>query len=638
MGGKSSSGTAGYRYFLAGVHAVVCMGVADYIKQLRADGKTAWSGENDGTTTISINRPDLFGGDAQEGGWVGDIDVLPGGPAQTTNTTLTDKRGTNIPAYRRVTSLVFKSFNFGANNPNFKPFSVLVQRILKAWDGSAQWYSATAEIPAGLVPGDGVTTGLTNGATVTQVTAFDYFNAADGAFGAGPVYRLAFQNTYADGAALTALTSVYQSDLDTTLNTWTMDAQNPSSPSRAWATDPLSGLSGNRDGYVIVHGVPTFGTDSTYQMLDLSEILAAGVNHSGVQIRATIELAEVNATIGISAYDADGNGFPDLASPTNVVVRSVNGTSGSFQTGDSGWATVPAGKRFIRLEISAGANLVYRDARVYLKSSDDLMNMNPVHIIREVQTTPVIGEGQPTADIDDINYRAVADTLFAEGFGLSYKWAPGNETPADFLQRVRNTINASHFVHRRTGLWTLKLHRDDYTVGSLTTYTEGGDVLSSDLSYEQRDDLPNKIVARYYDRNIRDFATVSATNPAAYQQTGLTKINEVDHSGITEASLGSRVCERDLRTASTPKIKGTLVCKRTMAGLHPGDVFLFDSTVQGLSQVVFRVLEVDEGERSQGKGRAGCQFVGRLALQRSGQQPVDRCCDRGCSRDPAPCL
>ena len=120
MGGKSSSATTGYRYFLAGVHAVVCMGVADYIKQLRADGKTAWSGENDGTTTISINRPDLFGGDAQEGGWVGDIDVLPGGPAQTTNTTLTDQRGTNIPAYRRVTSLVFKSFNFGANNPYFK--------------------------------------------------------------------------------------------------------------------------------------------------------------------------------------------------------------------------------------------------------------------------------------------------------------------------------------------------------------------------------------------------------------------------------------------------------------------------------------------------------------------------------------
>ena len=48
--------------------------------------------------------------------------------------------------------------------------------------------------------------------------------------------------------------------------------------------------------------------------------------------------------------------------------------------------------------------------------------MNPAHIIYECLTDRTWGRGYSSAEIDDASFRAAADTLYAENFGLSILW------------------------------------------------------------------------------------------------------------------------------------------------------------------------------------------------------------------------
>jgi hypothetical protein len=90
-GWQQQKQTVGYRYRM-GLHLVLCQGPVDAVQEIQMGDRTAW-GDADraplssghGLTSLSINKPTLFGGDEREGGVVGTIDVLPGGPGQGRN-------------------------------------------------------------------------------------------------------------------------------------------------------------------------------------------------------------------------------------------------------------------------------------------------------------------------------------------------------------------------------------------------------------------------------------------------------------------------------------------------------------------------------------------------------------------------
>ncbi len=112
MGGSSKKQTVGYRYRM-GLHLVLCQGPVDAVQEIQMGERTAWGDANraplssgHGLTSIGINQPYLFGGDEREGGVVGTIDVLPGGPTQMRNDYLMSRLGSAIPAFRGVLSLL----------------------------------------------------------------------------------------------------------------------------------------------------------------------------------------------------------------------------------------------------------------------------------------------------------------------------------------------------------------------------------------------------------------------------------------------------------------------------------------------------------------------------------------------------
>lgn len=159
--GKSSSATVGYHYRPA-YHAGLGRGEIDAFLEFRGGDRTAWAGVLTASGAITINAPNLFGGEKDQGGIAGDVDVMFGEADQEPNPYLIATFGPQIPAWRGVATLVFKGGRYGAMNPYPQKASYKIRKILKGWDGEGCWYPEKAEIvyAGAFVPGIVIESGL----------------------------------------------------------------------------------------------------------------------------------------------------------------------------------------------------------------------------------------------------------------------------------------------------------------------------------------------------------------------------------------------------------------------------------------------------------------------------------------------
>lgn len=175
--GSSKKQTVGYRYYM-GIHMGLCHGPVDALLAIEAGGRTAWSGSQTAFGTITVDAPELWGGEDREGGVAALVDVMMGAPDQQPNDYLASQQGADQPAYRGLFGVVVRGpssptgisagteeVNIGGsifpallnrpsglvavNNPYLKPWAFRVRRILQGWLGGSPWYSAKASIDLG---------------------------------------------------------------------------------------------------------------------------------------------------------------------------------------------------------------------------------------------------------------------------------------------------------------------------------------------------------------------------------------------------------------------------------------------------------------------------------------------------------
>lgn len=142
--GKGSNATTGYKYFF-GIHMGISRGPVDEILEVRVGDKTAWTGSATASTTISINAPELFGGDKQEGGIVGTADIMMGEATQTAPAGLVAMLGHALPGFRKMATMFFNG-QIASNSPYPKVWKHRVRRALKGWQDDAPWYPEKAII------------------------------------------------------------------------------------------------------------------------------------------------------------------------------------------------------------------------------------------------------------------------------------------------------------------------------------------------------------------------------------------------------------------------------------------------------------------------------------------------------------
>lgn len=224
---------------------------------------------------------------------------------------------------------------------------------------------------------------------------------------------------------------------------------------------------------------------------------------------------------------------------------------------------------------------------------------NAAHIIYECLTNTDWGMGENTGSVDAANFNEIAQTLYDEQFGLSLLWTT-QASIEDFITEILNHIQATLYVHPRTGKWTMTLLRGDYDAGTLPVFDESN---SRVTSFKRRGygEVANEI-------------TVTWTNPENEQGEGVT-IQDLgaitaqggqiisasrEYRGIRNAELAATVCQRDLRSASYPLASVEAELDREGWDIVPGAVIKLSSEEDGFANVVFRVVTVNYGRVTSG--------------------------------------
>lgn len=532
MGGGSKSQTVGYKYYL-GMHMVLCHGPVDAVGQMRADDRIAWEGINSGGTSF-ISNEGLFGGESREGGVSGNVDVNMG-TSSSANGYLQSKIGVNTPPFKGVVSAIFKQVYMGMN-PYLKPWSFMTKRIHKTTGGATQWYDAKAEIPTTVL--------------YAQVAQDPYTLINKGETWQ---YQYQLKGTTADYSAA-----------DYNHSGW------PSSQAPFWyysTSHPWIGISSWGAG---------FNTNT------------GNVNNQ-VWMRRNFTVTTETRLDFLQAHDDTPYVWVDGV-PLTLTTVQQGSTSASV--------VVSAGQHNITYFVGQATTYYFADITVTATPLNVYMNpadMNPAHIIRECLTDPDWGMGYSTSDIDDSSFTAAADTLYDEGLGISLVW-DRQKSIEDFVSTIISHIDAVLYVDRVTGLFCLKLIRDDFDEGTIPHYTSTEITKVESLSRSMISELVNSVTVIYDDIKTGQEGSVTVQDSAMIQLQGSVIGTTVQYPGFSNQTNASKVALRDLKSLSTPITKIKIKVDRTIDPPIPGDVFKMTWPDLGVDGVVFRVNNVYLGK------------------------------------------
>ncbi|QHJ84161.1 MAG: hypothetical protein [Caudoviricetes sp.] len=219
--------------------------------------------------------------------------------------------------------------------------------------------------------------------------------------------------------------------------------------------------------------------------------------------------------------------------------------------------------------------------------------MNPAHILFECATNRDWGRGLSFNDIDVDSFKKAADTLFAEKFGLFFRYNRQDQLQT-FIQQILDHIGAAQYADLSTGKLKLKLIRNDYNPDMLPLFTYDNGILSvQDDDSASSDASYNEIVVTYHNPVTNEDATVRAQNLASIQQVGLIS-NSVEYKAIPTQQLAARLAERDLEMNAAGITRLIIKFDRRGGILEPASCFRVSLPDRDIENMILRVGKIEE--------------------------------------------
>ena len=222
---------------------------------------------------------------------------------------------------------------------------------------------------------------------------------------------------------------------------------------------------------------------------------------------------------------------------------------------------------------------------------------NPACFIYEILTNQIWGAGIPASDIDVTAFRAVAETLYTEGYGVSVIYN-GGTTAKDLIADLLRHVDGCTFSDPETGLITIRLARADYDIEDLPVF--GEDQFKTGISFSRPSwsETKNSFKVLYTDRaGNYEVSGIPFKNLAnVWQRDGEVDHEDIDFTAFTTQLAARLAGNRAMQTLSYPlaKISGT-VLRRYGWNLKPADVIRVNLPTLGIEDVVFRVVKVKYG-------------------------------------------
>ena len=544
MGGLSGSKkqTVGYRYF-AGVHFILAHGVLDKLIRIRVDQKPIWY-YTDQSDTASIDLPEIFGGESREGGVVGEIAIEKGEITQVPHPYLRNVIDgqllggptipNTVPAFRGVIGIILQQLYLGTN-PYLKKWDFRAQRIHRTSDDELQWYDEKSAITVG---------------------------------------------NFEEGAVIISQEATWGGDLS---GQGPFGSRLPPDPIFPGQGDASAGWLPPNTLWIANGSITTFTHTFTIAADQTGPFrLAAAIENGGRFLLDDAEIGAVNffpPTINSNPYTTFNIIIQNLTVGTHVLTcEALDAHHPDEMLGVNEFA-------YFALEMTDSSTI-------------PIEAMNPIHIIREALIDTNWGLGHDPSQIDAASFTAAADVLHdVEQIGLCILWNQ-QEAVKTFIDEIKRHINAELFIDRSTGLFTLKLIRDDYDINTLPILNTSNVVRVVNFKRPVASELVNSVTVTYYDMAMGADSTITVQDIAVINESGTTIASSVDYKGFPAAEMASRAAQRDLRTLSSPLITAKIEVQSSpvLSDLNIGSVFRFTWPDYGVNDVVMRITEIDFGD------------------------------------------
>jgi hypothetical protein len=328
-------------------------------------------------------------------------------------------------------------------------------------------------------------------------------------------------------------------------------------------------------------------------------------------------LNRVNAT-DTTVFDMDQRSLFSSDEPNNGVrgrVRFYNGTftqtQNAYLAGQFAEATIPA-YRGVCYAVFEKCYLSNNDSvppiawtirrtpnTLGLTGGRENINgdANPACAIFEILTNTVWGAGVPQAAIDVPSFVACANTLHAEGLGISMlidTAGTGESLSAEILRHIDGVI----YVDPETGLHTMTLARDDYNINTVPEISPSNiEADSFKFTRGSWDETKNTVKITYIDRAAKFTERMVQHQNLANITTrgGQVDADDFDFLGFSNAAAANRAAARTMKTVSSPLARVDCEVNLTVRDVRPGKVLKLRWPQLGIESLPVRVIEVDYG-------------------------------------------
>lgn len=536
MGGKSKKVTVGYWYKLL-FHMGLGIGPIDAFLEFRGGDQTAWSGELTASGTISINAPNLWGGEKDQGGIVGDVDVMFGETTQAPNAYLLANLGDQVPASRGLATIVFKGGRYGAMNPYPQKAAFKFRKILQGWDDPGCWYPEKAQV------------NVSASASIAGSTLWRYLIVP-----------------YNDSTDYSA----------------------PGLDDSGWAQGarPVAGnpnqldLSAEAESHGF-SGSPAISIPINHSIWMRGSILVAG-QPTSLRFQCFVDnnaFLYVNGSLAAQAIMDPHHGYADVPINTSLFHQGAN-------------AIAVHG-----VETASGAtNTFWLDWRIV--DPGGIPAMNPAHILYYARTQQHMGR-EPTARMADANWKTAADWYYSQSFGLCTSWDPSQESVDDFNARICAVAGCAVNRSPVDGLWYIDIANGVYDLASLPILSDD-DILEFSAQPSLPDVAVNSVTVTYTDPQQKQDCTAPPVQALGLVDTFGTINQSTDYKEIPTAALATRIAGRDLLASVTPKHAFDLTTTRKPYSWRRNSYFRLQAPKRGISDMVCIVGDVSGGTLKSG--------------------------------------
>lgn len=220
---------------------------------------------------------------------------------------------------------------------------------------------------------------------------------------------------------------------------------------------------------------------------------------------------------------------------------------------------------------------------------------NPAHIIYDQFTNQKYGLGYSAGRMDDDSFRAAADILHAENFGLSFTLAKQLQMK-EFITTVLTHINGILAIDQSTGRFNLRVIREptQAELDAALVLDETNSIISS-FETSGMGETINEVVVNYIKQGENRDSTITLQDLASISAQGARISRKAHYQGIDNDEIAKLVGERELRQYGSQLAKMRIKTNRVASSVRAGDIIKVTSSAYGIDEMIVRVFAIDYG-------------------------------------------